>query len=115
MRPRMSPIARRKTRVTALLKKWGQSRLKLPRSPARPDSEGPEAGRHRQGRAVIVLACRLFYHPCFGIRLGGVSGGKESQGWRDSSHTAMVGAGKSGSAKLPMATMMYPGKLSLSQ
>jgi len=31
---------------------------------------------------------------------GGVSGGKESQGWRDFSHTAMVGAGKFGSAKL---------------
>src|SRR5215471_10361606 len=42
--------------------------------------------------------------PCFARRLGGVSGGKETQGWRDSSHTAMVGAGKFGSAKLPMAT-----------
>jgi hypothetical protein len=31
----------------------------------------------------------LFYHPCFATRLGGVSGGKEIQGWRDSSHTAM--------------------------
>src|SRR5262249_11544046 len=45
----------------------------------------------------------------------GVSGGKESQGWRDSSHTAMVGAGKFGSAKLPMATATYPGKPSPSQ
>ena len=53
---------------------------------------------------------RLFYHPCFTARLGGVSGGKETQGWRDSSHTAMVGAGKFGSAKLPMATATYPGK-----
>src|ERR1700730_4313335 len=44
---------------------------------------------------------RLFYHPCFATRLGGVSGGKETQGWRDSSHTAMAGAGKFGSAKLP--------------
>jgi hypothetical protein len=58
---------------------------------------------------------RLFYHPCFATRLGGVSGGKETQGWRDSSHTAMVGVGKFGSAKLPMATAMYPGKPSLSQ
>jgi hypothetical protein len=46
--------------------------------------------------------------------LGGVSGGKETQGWRDSSHTAMVGAGKFGSAKLPMATVTYPGKPSFS-
>src|SRR5271165_1839479 len=57
----------------------------------------------------------LFYHPCFATRLGGVSGGKETQGWRDSSHTAMLGAGKFGSAKLPMATATYPGKPSLSQ
>jgi hypothetical protein len=33
-----------------------------------------------------------------------VSGGKETQEWRVSSHTAMVGAGKFGSAKLPMGT-----------
>jgi hypothetical protein len=48
-------------------------------------------------------------------RLGGVSGGKETHRWRDSSHTAMVGAGKFGSAKLLMATATYPGKPSLSQ
>jgi hypothetical protein len=58
---------------------------------------------------------RLFYHPCFAARLGGVSGGKETHGWRDSSHTAMVGAGKFESAKLPMATATYPGKPSPSQ
>ena len=57
----------------------------------------------------------LFYHPCFAKRLGGVLGGKETQGWRASSHTAMVGAGKFGSAKLPMATATYPGKPSPSQ
>jgi hypothetical protein len=61
------------------------------------------------------LTAGLFYHPCFATRVGGVSGGKETQGWRDSSHTAMVGAGKFGSAKLPMATATYPGKPSLSQ
>jgi hypothetical protein len=61
------------------------------------------------------LTAGLFYQPCFATRLGGVSGGKETQGWRDSSHTAMVGAGKFGSAKLPMATATYPGKPSLSQ
>jgi hypothetical protein len=55
------------------------------------------------------------YHPCFAMRLGGVSGGRETQGWRDCSHTAMVGAGKFGSAKLPMAIVMYPGRLSFSQ
>src|SRR5262249_9276814 len=48
------------------------------------------------------------------MRLGGVSGGKETQGWRDSSHTAMVGAGKFGSAKLPIATATYSGNPSLS-
>src|SRR4029450_11148386 len=53
---------------------------------------------------------RSFCHPCFAARLGGVSGGKETHWWRDSSHTAMVGAGKFGSAKLPMATATYPGK-----
>jgi len=58
---------------------------------------------------------RLFYHPCFAARLGGVSGGKETHGWRDSSHTAMVGAGNFGSAKLPTATATYPGKPSPSQ
>jgi hypothetical protein len=58
---------------------------------------------------------RLFHHPCFAARFGGVSGGNKTQGWRDSSHTAMVGAGKFGSAKLPMATATYPGKPSLSQ
>jgi hypothetical protein len=35
---------------------------------------------------------RLFNHPCFATRLGGVLGGKENQEWRDSSHTAIVGA-----------------------
>ena len=55
------------------------------------------------------------YHPCFAMRLGGVSDGRDTQGWRDCSHTAMFGAGKFGSAKLPMATTKYPGKLSLSQ
>ena len=58
---------------------------------------------------------RSFYHTCFARRLGGVSGGRETQGWRDSSHTPMVGAGKFGSAKLPMATATYPGKPSPSQ
>jgi len=53
--------------------------------------------------------------PCFATRFGGVSGGKDTQTWRDSSHTAMVGGGKFGSAKLPIATATYPGKPSLSQ
>jgi hypothetical protein len=50
------------------------------------------------------LGSEVACHACFAARLGGVSGGKENQGWRDSSHTAMVGAGKFGSAKLPIAT-----------
>ncbi len=58
---------------------------------------------------------RLFNHPCFATRLGGVLGGKENQEWRDSSHTAIVGARKFGSAKLPIATATYPGKPSFSQ
>jgi hypothetical protein len=57
----------------------------------------------------------LLYHTCFATRLRGVSAGKETQGCRDSSHTAMVGAGKFGSAKLPMATATYPRKPSFSQ
>jgi hypothetical protein len=55
------------------------------------------------------------FDPCFATRLSGVSGGRETQGWRDSSLTLMVGAGKFGSAKLPMATATYPGKPSPSQ
>src|SRR5258708_26320428 len=58
---------------------------------------------------------RWLFHPCFATRLGGVSGGRETQGWRDSSHTLMVGARQFGSAKLPMATATYPGKPSPSQ
>jgi hypothetical protein len=65
--------------------------------------------------SIVAEDRRLFHHPCFATRLGGVSGGNETQGWRDSSHTAMVGAAKFGSAKLPMATATYPGKPSLSQ
>jgi hypothetical protein len=62
-----------------------------------------------------LVATEGFYHPCFAARFDGVSGGKETQGWRDSSHTAMVGGGKLGSAKLPMAVMMVPGKPVFSQ
>jgi hypothetical protein len=77
--------------------------------------------RGKSGRAADITGMteldpeRSFYHPCFATRLAGVSGGKETQGWRDSSHTAMVGAGKFWSAKLPMATATYPGKPSLSR
>jgi hypothetical protein len=53
---------------------------------------------------------RCGFQPCFATRFAGVSGGNATQGWRDSSHTAMVGAGNFGSAKLPMATATYPGK-----
>jgi hypothetical protein len=78
-------------------------------------SQGPNviAGRKQIDTWQKTAGC--FYHPCFVMRLGGVSGGKATQGWRDSSHTAMVGAGKFGSAKLPMATATYPRKPSLSQ
>ena len=57
----------------------------------------------------------FIHHPCFAVRLGGVSDGNYTQGWRDSSQTAMPGGGKVGSAKLPMATMTVPGKPSFSQ
>lgn len=53
--------------------------------------------------------------PCFANRLAGASGGRTTQGWRCSSQTASAGAGKFGSAKLPIATTTKPGKLSLSQ
>ena len=42
--------------------------------------------------------------PCFAMRLGGVSGARVTQGCRDSSQTEIVGAGKLGSTKVPMAT-----------
>ena len=42
--------------------------------------------------------------PCFGMRLGAVSGGRVTQGCLESSHTEIVGPGKLGSAKVPMAT-----------
>jgi hypothetical protein len=60
--------------------------------------------------SLTAKDCLVFDHACFATRLGGVSGGKETQGCRVSSHTAMAGAGKFGSAKLPMATATYPGK-----
>jgi len=72
------------------------------------------SGRYKTDRHLAEDR-RSFYHPCFAARFGGVSGGKEIQGWRDSSHTAMFGAGKLGSAKLPMATLTYPGKPVFSQ
>ena len=79
---------------------------------------GPDHGRAilLAGKQIDTVRCpRALDHPCFAMRVGGVSGGNETQGWRDSSHTAMVGAGKLGSPKLPMATAMYPGKPSPSQ
>ncbi len=78
---------------------------------------GPRPGHSFSGQADRRQSVdrRAFDHPCFAMRLGGVSGGNETQGWRDSSQTAMVGPGKFGSPKLPMATATYPGKPSLSQ
>jgi len=71
--------------------------------------------RRWQRQFELAEGRRLFNHACFATRLGGVSRGKETQGWRDSSHTAMVGGGNSGSANAPMATATYPGKPSPSQ
>ena len=76
---------------------------------------GGAQGAHCTGAAAFRSEAGVVNHPCFATRLGGMSGGKETQEWRDSSHTAMVGAGKFGSAKLPMVTATYPGKPSLSQ
>src|SRR5262249_4487979 len=91
-----------------------------------PPLASPPSGRAAAGHDTLAASLNnawakartctvVAYHPCFATRLGGVSGGKETQGWRDSSHTAMAGAGKFGSAKLPMATATYPGKPSPSQ
>jgi hypothetical protein len=103
--------------ATALLRFWDMA-CSLVWRPL-PDSSlaGQEHGRTIPLGDVLEAkrSGHRFYHPCFFIRLGATSGGKETQGWRDSSHTAMVGAGKFGSAKLPMATATYPGKPSLSQ
>ena len=68
----------------------------------------PDASRQDINRATP-------YQPCFATRLGGVSGGKVTQEWPVSSHTAIFGAGKLGSAKLPIATVMNPGKPSFAQ
>ncbi len=66
-------------------------------------------------RSIQQHAVALLVYPCFLRRVCGVPGGNDTQGWRDSSHTAMAGGGKFGSARLPMATATYPGKPSPSQ
>jgi hypothetical protein len=50
--------------------------MRSPRSPAFSDfcNKIDKADRHRAEDR------RLFYHPCFATRLGGVLGGKETQG-----------------------------------
>jgi DNA (cytosine-5)-methyltransferase 1 len=45
-----------------------------------------------------------------GAPLSARAAGGGTQGWRDSSHTDTVGAGKVGSARVPMATATRPGK-----
>jgi len=63
---------------------------------------------------MAVTFCRFSAWRAPPLEKRHAAGGKETQGWRDSSHTAMVGAGKFGSAKLSMATARYPIKPSLS-
>src|SRR6516162_7094233 len=46
------------------------------------------------GRILTIPASPRAWAECWAAR--------RPQGWRDSSHTAIVGAGKCGSAKLPM-------------
>ena len=57
-----------------------------------------EPGKRKHPPAVIGP------QPCFGVRLGGMSGGRVTQRCLESSHTEIVGPGKFGSAKVPMAT-----------
>jgi hypothetical protein len=68
-----------------------------------------------QTNLIVRRNGHIKIYPCFLARFGGVSGGNKTQGCRVSSHTAMAGAGKFGSAKLPMATVTCPGKPSFSQ
>ena len=88
---------------------------KRQRTDLAPPTFGIVAGAQRMTDNDDACGAALLYQPCLVVRLGGVSGGNATQGWRDSSHTAMVGAGKFGSAKLPTATATNPGKCSLSQ
>ena len=62
-----------------------------------PDFFDQEPGKRKHPRQVIGP------QPCFGMRLGAVSGGRVTQGCLESSHTEIVGPGKFGSAKVPMA------------
>ena len=57
-----------------------------------------EPGKRKHPPAVIGP------QPCFFVRLGGMSGGRVTQRCLESSHTEIVGPGKFGSAKVPMAT-----------
>src|SRR5262249_13311745 len=54
-------------------------------------------------------------YPCFAVRFGGVSGGRERHGCPDSSPTPLLGAGEFVASTLAMATATYPGKPSPSQ
>jgi hypothetical protein len=67
------------------------------------------------GVAVPPSVVRGRRHPCFAMRLVACSDGKGTQGWRHSSHTEMVGGGKLGSAKVPIATAITSGKPVFSQ
>src|SRR5262249_34688634 len=78
---------------------WWRHQAKRTAAPSKPAQRQSRGGPRylaaslnnawAKARTCTVVA----YHPCFATRLGGVSGGKETQGSRDSSHTAMAGAG----------------------
>ena len=100
---------RRTSQFAGALKKVNATWLVVG-DPSDPDDGGPSRllGGQRSRRPAIC-------HPCFAECFGGMSGGKLTHGWRDSSHTARVGPGKLGSAKLPIATLTSPRNPAFSQ
>jgi hypothetical protein len=100
---------RRTSQFAGALKKVNATWLVVG-DPSDPDDGGPSRllGGQRSRRPAIG-------HPCFAECFGGMSGGKLTHGWRDSSHTARVGPGKLGSAKLPIATLTSPRNPAFSQ
>jgi len=52
----------------------------------RSGSRAHESRLVREANRHLAEDRRRLFHPCFATRLGGVSGGKETQGWRESRH-----------------------------
>ena len=75
----------------------------LPALLARAEREALRGERDARGAGRVPQRC-FGNQPCFAACLGGTPSGNATHAWRCSSQTAIVGAGKPGSAKVPMAT-----------